>query len=70
LAFSFASQNLIKDTINGLLIIFEDQYAVGDVVTIGEVGGMGENLSLRITQLRDGEGRLIVERRFSNHLKC
>lgn len=60
LAFSFASQNLIKDTINGLLIIFEDQYAVGDVVTIGEVGGMVENLNLRITQLRDGEGRLIT----------
>ena len=60
LAFSFASQNLIKDTINGLLIIFEDQYAVGDVVTIGQVGGMVENLNLRITQLRDGEGRLIT----------
>ncbi|MEM9509605.1 MAG: mechanosensitive ion channel family protein [Cyanobacteria bacterium P01_E01_bin.35] len=60
LAFSFASQNLIKDTINGLLIIFEDQYAVGDVVTIGEVGGMVENLNLRITQLRDAEGRLIT----------
>ena len=60
LAFSFASQNLIKDTINGLLIILEDQYAVGDVVTIGEVAGMVENLNLRITQLRDGEGRLIT----------
>ncbi len=60
LAFSFASQNLIKDTINGLLIIFEDQYAVGDVVTIGEVAGTVENLNLRITQLRDGEGRLIT----------
>ena len=60
LAFSFASQNLIKDTINGLLIVLEDQYAVGDVVTIGEVGGMVENLNLRITQLRDGEGRLIT----------
>ncbi|BAZ46646.1 MscS mechanosensitive ion channel [Chondrocystis sp. NIES-4102] len=60
LAFSFAAQNLIKDTINGLLIILEDQYAVGDVVTIGEVSGLVENLSLRITQLRDGEGRLIT----------
>lgn len=60
LAFSFASQNLIKDMINGLLIIFEDQYAVGDVVTIGEFGGLVENLNLRITQLRDGEGRLIT----------
>jgi moderate conductance mechanosensitive channel len=60
LAFSFASQNLIKDTINGLLIILEDQYAVGDVITIGEVAGLVENLNLRITQLRDGEGRLIT----------
>ncbi len=60
LAVSFASQNLIKDTINGLLIILEDQYAVGDVVTIGDVGGTVENLNLRITQLRDGEGRLIT----------
>lgn len=60
LAFSFAAQNLIKDTINGLLIILEDQYAVGDVVTIGEVSGLVENLSLRITQLRDGEGCLIT----------
>ena len=60
LAFSFASQNLIKDTINGLLIVLEDQYAVGDVITIGDVGGMVENLNLRITQLRDGEGRLIT----------
>ena len=60
LAFSFASQNLIKDTINGLLIVLEDQYAVGDVVTIGEVGGLVENLNLRITQLRDGDGRLIT----------
>ena len=60
LAFSFASQNLIKDTINGLLIVLEDQYAVGDVITIGEVGGLVENLNLRITQLRDGDGRLIT----------
>jgi moderate conductance mechanosensitive channel len=60
LAFSFASQNLIKDTINGLLIVLEDQYAVGDVVTIGDVGGFVENLNLRITQLRDGDGRLIT----------
>jgi moderate conductance mechanosensitive channel len=60
IAFSFASQNLIKDTINGLLIVLEDQYAVGDVVTIGDVGGFVENLNLRITQLRDGDGRLIT----------
>lgn len=60
LAFSFASQSLIKDTLNGFFIILEDQYAVGDVVTIGDSGGMVENLNLRITQLRDAEGRLIT----------
>ena len=60
LAFSFASQSLIKDALNGLFIILEDQYAVGDVVTIGTSGGMVENLNLRITQLRDAEGRLIT----------
>ncbi|MEM8722466.1 MAG: mechanosensitive ion channel family protein [Cyanobacteria bacterium P01_G01_bin.39] len=60
LAFSFASQSLIKDALNGFFIILEDQYAVGDIVTIGTSGGMVENLNLRITQLRDAEGRLIT----------
>ena len=60
LAFSFASQSLIKDALNGFFIILEDQYAVGDIVTIGGSSGMVENLNLRITQLRDAEGRLIT----------
>ncbi len=59
-AVSLASQNLIRDTINGFLIILEDQYAVGDVINVGDVGGLVENLNLRITQLRDAEGRLIT----------
>jgi len=59
-AISLASQNLIKDAINGFLIIFEDQYAVGDVINVGTFVGLVENLNLRITQLRDSEGRLIT----------
>ncbi|MEA5583393.1 mechanosensitive ion channel family protein [Nodularia harveyana UHCC-0300] len=59
-ALSLASQSLIKDAINGFLVIVEDQYALGDVITVGDVGGLVENLNLRITQLRDGEGRLIT----------
>ncbi|WGV25736.1 mechanosensitive ion channel family protein [Halotia branconii] len=59
-AVSLASQNLIKDAINGFLIILEDQYALGDVIAVGEVGGLVENLNLRMTQLRDSEGRLIT----------
>nr|WP_230967318.1 mechanosensitive ion channel family protein [Nostoc commune] len=59
-AVSLASQNLIKDAINGFLIILEDQYALGDVITVGDVGGLVENLNLRMTQVRDSEGRLIT----------
>ncbi|MBD1894700.1 MULTISPECIES: mechanosensitive ion channel family protein [unclassified Coleofasciculus] len=59
-AVSLASQNLIKDAINGFLIIVEDQYAVGDVIAVGDVGGLVENINLRITQVRDAEGRLIT----------
>lgn len=57
---SLASQNVIKDIINGFLILLEDQYGVGDVVTIGEASGFVENMNLRITQLRSTEGHLIT----------
>lgn len=60
LAISFASQSIIKDMINGFLILLEDQYAVGDVIMVGEVAGLVENMNLRITQLRNNEGRLIT----------
>lgn len=60
LAISFGSQNLIKDLVNGCLILVEDQFAVGDVIQIGDNGGVVENLNLRITQLRDSEGKLIT----------
>ena len=60
LGISLASQNLIKDAINGLIIVWDDRYAVGDIVDIGTVSGMVENINLRITQLRDAEGRLIT----------
>ncbi|MBW4665038.1 MAG: mechanosensitive ion channel family protein [Chroococcus sp. CMT-3BRIN-NPC107] len=59
-AVSLASQNIIKDAINGFFIILEDQYALGDVINVGNVGGLVEHLNLRITQLRDSEGRLIT----------
>jgi moderate conductance mechanosensitive channel len=60
LVLSLASQNLIKDMINGFLILLEDQYAVGDVINVGGMAGLVENMNLRITQLRNGEGRLIT----------
>lgn len=60
LGISLGSQSLIKDTINGFFVLLEDQYAVGDVIVVGDVGGLVENMNLRITQLRNGEGRLIT----------
>jgi small conductance mechanosensitive channel len=60
IAISFAAQGLIKDIINGFLIVLEDQYAVGDVIIVGQLGGLVENMNLRITQVRNNEGQLIT----------
>ncbi len=57
---SLAAQSLIKDFINGFFILFEDQFGIGDVITVGDLSGAVESLNLRITQLRDSEGRLIT----------
>ena len=59
-AVSLASQNLLKDTINGFLIVLEDQYGIGDFIDTGTWSGMVEGLNLRITQLRNSEGKLIT----------
>ncbi|QMS89213.1 mechanosensitive ion channel family protein [Nostoc edaphicum CCNP1411] len=60
IAISLGSQSLMKDLVNGCLILMEDQFAVGDVVEIGNKSGLVENLNLRVTQLRNGEGKLIT----------
>jgi small conductance mechanosensitive channel len=55
----FASQNLIKDWLRGVLILSEDHYAKGDVVTIDGMTGTVETMNLRVTQLRTLDCRLI-----------
>jgi small conductance mechanosensitive channel len=60
LAVSFAAQNLVRDVLNGMLVIFEDQYVVGDYVMIGDYNGIVENLTVRVVQLRDGRGNLVT----------
>jgi small conductance mechanosensitive channel len=42
------------------LILAEDQFAVGDVIQIGDKSGLVENLNLRVNQLRNSEGQLIT----------
>lgn len=56
LAIGFGAQSLVKDVINGFFILFEDQYGVGDYVTIGEHSGIVEEIGLRSTKLKDFNG--------------
>ena len=56
LAVAFGAQNLIKDYFCGFMVLLEDQYAVNDIVRIGDVEGKVERISLRITVLRDANG--------------
>jgi small conductance mechanosensitive channel len=56
LAFGFGGQYLIRDIISGLFIILENQYRIGDVISINNTGGLVEDISLRMTTLRDLDG--------------
>lgn len=56
LAVSFGAQTLIKDLINGLFILMEDQYGIGDVVRVAGISGLVEDVNLRRTVLRDLDG--------------
>jgi small conductance mechanosensitive channel len=55
-AIGFGGQYLVKDLITGFFIIFENQYRIGDAVTIEGIGGVVEDISLRVTTLRDQNG--------------
>ncbi|KAA3640075.1 MAG: mechanosensitive ion channel family protein, partial [Armatimonadetes bacterium] len=55
-AVGFGAQDLVRDVIAGFLILVEDQYALGDVVSIAGVTGSVESIQLRSTVLRDLEG--------------
>lgn len=59
LAFGFGGQYLIKDIISGIFILIEDQYHINHVVKIGDLAGLVEKITLRVTVLRDLEGRAI-----------
>ena len=56
LAFGFGGQYLIRDLISGLFIIIENQYRIGDVVCFDETCGLVEDISMRMTTLRDLDG--------------
>ena len=55
-ALGFGAQSLVKDFLAGVFMIMEDQYGVGDVIDTGEAIGTVEEVTLRITRLRDAAG--------------
>ena len=57
-AIAFGAQNLMRDYFNGFIILIEDQYELNDLVTIGDITGRVESVSLRTTALRDLKGKL------------
>ena len=58
IALAFGAQSLLKDYISGMLMIFEDQFGVGDLIDTGEVVGTVEEVGLRVTRLRDAGGQI------------
>jgi moderate conductance mechanosensitive channel len=59
-AIGLAAQTIVKDMINGMLFLVEDQYNVGDWVTLAGVTGTVESMSLRKTSVRGGDGTLYL----------
>lgn len=56
LAVAFGAQNLVRDYFSGFMVLMEDQYGINDVVRIGDISGVVEKITLRVTVLRDLEG--------------
>ncbi|TAM70161.1 MAG: mechanosensitive ion channel [Microbacteriaceae bacterium] len=54
----FGAQNIVKDVLNGLFMVIEDQLGVGDVVDLGPATGVVEVVGIRVTQIRDVNGTL------------
>jgi len=55
-ALGFGAQSLVKDFLSGIFMILEDQYGVGDIIDTGEAIGTVEDVTLRVTRLRDASG--------------
>jgi len=60
IAIGFGAQSLIKDVISGFFIVMEDQFAVGDLITIDNMNGTVEQMELRVTKLRNFNGDLYI----------
>lgn len=55
---AFGAQNVVKDILNGIFMVFEDQMGVGDLITVGTITGTVEDVGIRVTQVRAADGTL------------
>ena len=55
---AFGAQNVVKDILNGLFMVFEDQMGVGDLVTVGAITGTVEDVGIRVSRVRASDGTL------------
>lgn len=74
IAIGFGAQSLIKDVISGFFIIMENQFVVGDLITIDNMTGTVEEMELRVTKLRSFNGDLHVVpngdiKKITNHVR-
>jgi small-conductance mechanosensitive channel len=60
LAVSFGAQSLVKDVISGFFMLFENQFAIGDVIEAGGKSGVVEKMTMRVVVLRDLQGTMHV----------
>ena len=58
IALGFGAQSIVQDFLAGFFMLIEDQYAVGDIIDVGEGSGVVEGIGLRTTRLRDVNGTL------------
>ncbi len=73
-AIGLGAQSLIKDTLSGFFILLEDQFAVGDLITIDTMTGTVEQMELRVTRIKNFNGDLYIIpngeiKRVTNHTR-
>ncbi|MDR0326633.1 MAG: mechanosensitive ion channel family protein [Oscillospiraceae bacterium] len=59
-AVGFGAQSLVKDVITGFFLLFENQFSVGESVTVDGFTGTVEELGLRSTKIRGEEGEILI----------
>lgn len=57
-ALGFGAQSLVKDYLSGIFMLAEDQFGIGDLITVGDITGTVQEVTLRVTKVRDSSGTI------------